>query len=67
MYTAKSVDGFPAIQRNGWNVLRVWSRDWQFADEVCELLNESEGQQPKPLVTKSGNGSRQLIALSGQR
>ncbi len=53
MYTAKSVDGFPAIQRNGWNVLRVWSRDWQFADEVCELLNESEGQQPKLLVTKS--------------
>ena len=50
MYTTKSVDGFPAILRNGWNVLRVWNRDWQFADEVCELLNESEGQQPKLLT-----------------
>ena len=24
-----------------------------FADELCELLNEREGQQPKLLLTKS--------------
>ncbi len=53
MYVTKSVDGLPAIQRNGRNVLSVWDQDWDLAVELCELLNKHEGQQPKLLLTKS--------------
>lgn len=53
MYVTKSVDGLPAIQRNGRNVLSVWDEDWGFAGELCELLNEREGPQPELLLTKS--------------
>jgi hypothetical protein len=53
MYSTKSVDGLPAIQRNGRNVLSVWEKDWDFADQLCELLNKRESRQPKLLLTKS--------------
>jgi hypothetical protein len=43
MYSTKSLNGFPAIQRNGQNVLSVWGHDWDFANEICELLNSFEG------------------------
>ena len=39
MYSTKSLNGFPAIQRNGRSVLSVWDRDWDFANEICQLLN----------------------------
>lgn len=40
MYSTTSVNGFPAIQRDGRGVLSVWGQDWEFADWLCELLNE---------------------------
>ena len=40
MYYTKSVNGFPAIQRDGRSVLSVWGQDWEFANWLCELLNE---------------------------
>ena len=39
MYSTKSVNGVPAIQRNGRSVLSVCDQDWEFASEVCGLLN----------------------------
>jgi len=47
MYSTKSVEGYPAIVRNGRNVLSVWNRDWEFAYELCELLNELEDVDPE--------------------
>jgi hypothetical protein len=47
MYSTKSVEGYPAIVRNGQNVLSVWNRDWEFAYELCELLNELEDADPE--------------------
>lgn len=40
MYSTTSVNGLPAIQRNGREVLSVWGQDWQFAEWLCALLNE---------------------------
>jgi len=40
MYVTKSVNGLPAIQRDGRNVLSVWHQDWEFACWLCQLLNE---------------------------
>ena len=40
MYSTTSVNGFPAIQRNGREVLSVWGQDWEFAEWLCALLNE---------------------------
>ena len=40
MYSTKSVNGFPAIQRDGQSVLSVCNQDWEFADWLCALLNE---------------------------
>jgi len=42
MYSTKSLNGIPAIQRNGRSVLSVWDQDWEFAYEICELLNSLE-------------------------
>ena len=39
MYSTKSLNGVPAIQRNGRSVLCVFDQDWEFANEVCALLN----------------------------
>ena len=40
MYSTKVVNGFPAIQRDGRGVLSVWGQDWEFANWLCELLNQ---------------------------
>jgi len=40
MYCTTTVNGFPAIQRNGREVLSVWGQDWEFAEWLCALLNE---------------------------
>ena len=40
MYSTKVVNGFPAIQRDGHGVLSVWGQDWEFANWLCELLNQ---------------------------
>jgi hypothetical protein len=52
MYSTKSVDGLPAIQYDGRNVLSVWNQDWNFAHELCELLNELADQPPELLLTE---------------
>ncbi len=46
MYSTKSLNGVPTIQRNGRNVLGVWDQDWEFACELCELLNELDDEPP---------------------
>ena len=40
MFATKAVNGFPAIQRDGKSVLSVWGQDWEFADWLCNLLND---------------------------
>ena len=40
MYATKAVNGVPAIQRDGQNVLSVSDQDWDFANWLCALLNE---------------------------
>ncbi|PYX40189.1 MAG: hypothetical protein DMG83_27100 [Acidobacteria bacterium] len=42
MYSTTSLDGVPTIQRNGHNVLGVWDENWDFANEICDLLNSLE-------------------------
>jgi len=49
MYSTKFTNGLLTIQRNGCNELRVWDQNWQFANELCELLNELE-DGPKLLL-----------------
>ena len=44
MYSTKSLSGVPVIQRNGRSVLSVWNEDWDFANEICELLNSFEDE-----------------------
>jgi len=51
MYVTKSVNGSPAIQRDGRGVLSVWSQDWEFANWLCELLNQL-GDTPKLLLNE---------------
>ena len=41
MYATEGVNGSPAIRRNGQTVLSVCDQDWEFADWLCALLNES--------------------------
>ena len=44
MYSTKSLNGVPTIQRDGHNVLAVWNQDWGFASDLCDLLNEMDTQ-----------------------
>ncbi len=44
MYSTKSLNGVPTIQRDGRDVLGVCHQDWDFAYELCELLNELEDE-----------------------
>ncbi len=53
MYSTKSISGTPAIQYNGTNVLSVWNKDWTFAYELCELLNQLENYKPELLLSDS--------------
>ena len=46
MYTTTLLNGVPTIRRNGRNVLGVWSQDWEFATEICDLLNSLEDEPP---------------------
>jgi hypothetical protein len=50
MYSTKSLNGLPAIQYNGRSVLSVWNQDWNFAFELCELLNELDNNGPELLL-----------------
>ena len=52
MYSTKSLNGLPAIQYNGQSVLSVWNEDWNFARELCDLLNELKDQPPELLLTE---------------
>jgi hypothetical protein len=52
MYSTKSLNGLPAIQYNGRSVLSVWNQDWNFAFELCQLLNQLEDQPPELLLTE---------------
>ena len=52
MYSTKTVNGLPAIQYNGRSVLSVWNQDWEFAYEVCELLNQLEDPSPELSLTE---------------
>jgi hypothetical protein len=40
MYATKTVNGIPAIQRNGQSVLGVCDQNLEFANWLCALLNE---------------------------
>jgi hypothetical protein len=42
MYSTTSPDGVPTIQRNGHIVLCIWDENWEFANEICDLLNSRE-------------------------
>jgi len=42
MYSTKSLNGVPTIQRDGHSVLGVWNENWEFANEICNLLNSLE-------------------------
>ena len=51
MYATKTVNGVPAIQRNGQSVLGVCDQNWDFANWLCALLNEV-GHVPDLLLTQ---------------
>jgi hypothetical protein len=42
MYSTRSLNGVPTIQRGGRNLLGVWDQNWEFANEICDLLNSLE-------------------------
>ena len=60
MYATKSLNGTPTIQRNGRNVLAVWSQDWKFANALCELLNELDNE---PLLLLNERDRKWLQAI----
>jgi hypothetical protein len=51
MYSTKSLNGVPTIQRNGRSVLGVWDQNWEFANEICALLNSLE-DDPQVFLTE---------------
>jgi hypothetical protein len=53
MYSTKSVNGVPAILYKGRSVLSVWNDDWNFAYELCAVLNGLAYQRPSLLLTES--------------
>jgi hypothetical protein len=42
MYSTTSLNGVPTIQRGGRNILGVLDQNWEFANEICDLLNSLE-------------------------
>ena len=51
MYATKTVNGVPAIQRDGQSVLSICDQNWDFANWLCALLNEL-GHTPELLLTE---------------
>lgn len=51
VYSTKSFNGVLTIQRNGRNVLAVWDENWEFANEICDLLNSRE-DDPQIFLTE---------------
>jgi len=49
MFSTRSQNGVPTIQRDGRNVLAVWNQDWRFASDLCELLNQMD-TEPRLLL-----------------
>ena len=42
MYCTTLLNGVPTIQRDGRNILGVLDQNWDFASELCDLLNSFE-------------------------
>jgi len=42
MYCTTFLNGVPTIQRDGRNILGVLDQNWDFASEICDLLNSLE-------------------------
>lgn len=59
MYSTKSVNGGPAILYKGRSILSVCNQDWNFAYELCAVLNGLADQRPSLLLTSS---DRQWLA-----
>ncbi len=55
MYTTKAVNGVLTIQRDGQKVLSVCDQDWEFADWLCELLNQLGRMSDGCSSSMSGN------------
>ena len=55
MYSIALLDGILAVQRNGQTVLSVWEKDWEFAHEICNLLNRREGDPEISLTVPDRN------------
>ena len=51
MFSTTSLNGVPTIQRDGRNILGVWDQNWDFANEICNLLNSLE-DDPHILLTE---------------
>jgi hypothetical protein len=51
MYSTTSLNGVPTIQRDGRSLMGVWHQDWEFANEICDLLTSLE-QDPHIFLTE---------------
>ena len=51
MYFTTSLNGVLTIQRDGHSVLGVWNENWEFANEICNLLNSLE-DDPQIFLTE---------------
>jgi hypothetical protein len=60
MYATKTVNGVPAIQRDGQSVLSVSDQDWDFANWLCALLNEL-GRKSELLLHEHGRESLKVV------
>ena len=61
MYSINSLNGVPEIQRDGRRVLSVWDQDWEFANEICELLNAFEND---PEICLTADDRKWLKAMN---
>jgi hypothetical protein len=57
MYATKTVNGVPAIERDGQSVLSVCDENWDFANWLCALLNEL-GRKSDLLLNEQDSGYR---------
>src|SRR5271165_7404540 len=42
MYSTTFLNSVPIIQREGRNIPGVWGKNWDFANEICDLPNSLE-------------------------